>query len=223
MSTIRHKLGKIFAYSVIFILAIALIASLVLLFLRTRELNGLKDTFAQATDQLNQANESKQITIADLKQEFDNLNKENSDLKLENTALKDQVSSLQQTGYGDINGKILPFVTNGVSDFSQFQLVCAESTANSNLQYCRTVSAIDQTFVLSVPAGSYKVYAQLFPTPAAGSALAGTKGYYTEYIKCVRESGSSKCDANKLKKPVNLTVKAGDSLKGIDPIDWQKS
>ena len=145
-----------------------------------------------------------------------------SSLRSENASLKSNLEQLQITGYGTISGKILPFVSGGTTDFSQYQMVCAELTTNSSIQICRTVSAIDQSFTLSVPVGTYKVSAVLYPAPKADSSLANFKGYYSEYVKCVREQGADKCNQVEQSKPVEVAVKAGNSLTNIDPIDWQK-
>lgn len=221
MKNIKARAAKTLLILFIFVLVAGLVGALVLLFLRTRELNSLKDSFTQATQQLNADNEDKQIRIEDLKTGFEELTSEVSALKEENTSLKQQVSELQSKGFGEIRGRIIPFVTTGVSDFSQYQRVCAELVTNKNSQYCRTVSALDQGFSFSVPAGKYNIYAELFPAAAPSSPFAGLKAYYSEYIKCVKEQGIEKCDAN-AKTPVVIEVKAGSRTDNIDPIDWRK-
>lgn len=221
MKNFKARAVKTLSILAIFVLITALVAALVMLFLRTRELNSLKDSFNEATGQLNQDNEDKQIRIEDLKTGFEELTSEVSKLKQENTYLRQQVSELQSKGFGEIRGRIIPFVTTGVSDFSQYQRVCAEATNNKNSQYCRTVSALDQGFGFSVPAGNYNIYAELFPAAAPDSPFAGLKAYYSEYIKCVKEQGVEKCDAN-AKDPVTVEVKAGSRTDNIDPIDWRK-
>ncbi len=222
MKKLIRRLGKLFLIVSYPILLIALLVAVTLFIIRTRQLDSVNNTFAQAQQQLNIDNQNKQLTITDLTSEFQDLTTQVGSLRAENASLKDSLSKLQVTGYATISGKILPFVSGGSTDFSQYQMVCAESTDNSSVQICRTVSAIEQTFTLSVPAGNYQVTAQIFPTPAAGSALAGFKGYYTDYVKCVHEQSADKCNEAQQNKPVALTVKAGDNLINVDPIDWQK-
>lgn len=221
MKKFLRNLLKLFMLVSYPILLIALVVAITLFFIRSRELSNLNNTFSQAQDQLNQENQNKQVTIADLRSEFETLTKQVSDLRTENASLKDSLQKMQVNGYATISGKILPFVSGGVADFSQYQMVCAESTTNSSVQVCRTVSALEQAFTLGVPAGTYHISAQIFPTPKSDSPLAGFKAYYTAYIKCVRLQPADKC-ADQAKTPVDLTLKAGDSLSNIDPIDWQK-
>jgi hypothetical protein len=222
MKKFLRRLARLFLIISYPVLLVALIISLTLFIVRTKELNDLNNTFAQAQGQLNTENENKQVTITDLQQEFKEMTNELSSLRSENASLKSSLEQLQITGYGTISGKILAFVSSGTADFSQYQMVCAESTANTSIQICRTVSAIDQSFTLSVPVGTYKVTAQLYPAPKADSSLASFKGYYSQYVKCVREQGADKCNQAEQTKPVEVVVKAGNSLTNIDPIDWQK-
>ena len=222
MKKLFRKLGKLFLIVSYPVLLIALVVALVLFFVRTRELNDLNNTFTEAQTQLNKDNTNKQLTITDLTTQFQDMTKQVSDLRSENASLKDSLEKLQITGYATISGKILPFVSGSSTDFSQYQLVCAESVSNPNVQLCRTVSAVEQTFTLSVPAGTYHISAVIFPTPKSDSPLSGLKAYYTAYVKCLREQAVDKCNEATQNKAVDLVVKAGDGLSSIDPIDWQK-
>lgn len=214
-------LFKIFFYLSYPILIIALIVSVTLLVLKVRELDQVNNTFVEATSELNAENEDKQITIEDLKSEFTNLTNQVATLRAENTELKSSLESMQLEGYGTVNGKIFPVVTPNGSSFSQYQKVCAELVSNPNIQTCRTVSALQQNFSLSLPVGNYKVFAEIFPAPADDSPLAGKKTYYTEYIKCAQEKSAEECNQNKLTKAVVVEVKSGATLNNIDPIDWR--
>jgi hypothetical protein len=220
MKRIGRTFLKLFFYLSYPILIVALIVSLVLLVVKTQELNKVNDTFIQASTELNEENQSKQITIEDLKQEFTNLNDEVAALRSENADLKDSLSQLQLEGYGTISGKIFPVVTTSGTGFSQYQRVCAQSVDNTNIQTCRTVSAIQPTYTLSLPVGTYNVYAELHPQPAPDSPLSGTKTYYTQYVKCVQETNEG-CDATKQNTPVVLEIGAGDTINNVDPIDWR--
>lgn len=197
------------------ILIILLIVCATVLFIKVRELNAVNNTFNEATSQLNQDNQNKQFTIEDLKQEFNKLNEQVATLTAENDKLK----KAQTEGTSTISGKIFPVVSAGVG-FSQYQRVCAESTKNTSLQFCVTVSGLDQSFTLNVPAGAYQVYAELFPKPA-DQELADLKAYYTEYIKCVAEKSAADCDQTKLTNPVSVEVAAGATISNINPIDWK--
>ena len=222
MKKLLRKLGKLFLIVSYPVLVIALIAALVLFFMRTRELNDLNNTFSQAQTELNKDNTTKQLTITDLTTQFQDLTKQVSDLRSENASLKDSLEKMQINGYGTISGKILPFVSGSSTDFSQYQMVCAESTTNTSVQLCRTVSAVEQTYTLSVPVGTYHISAVIFPTPKADSPLTGLKAYFTAYVKCIHEQTPDKCNQATQTKPVDVTVKAGDSVINADPIAWQK-
>jgi hypothetical protein len=193
-----------------------------LLYVENRKYNELSATFDQARESLNKANTDKQITIEDLSAEFKSQTDTIANLRRENEDLKTQVSKLQQEGVATISGRILPFISSNNTNFAQFQRVCAESTANANVQYCRTVSAIQQTFDLYVEPGNYHVYAEIFPQPKdTNASLFGVKTYFTEYVKCVQDKNASECSQDKLTKPVIVAAPAGSINQNINPIDWR--
>lgn len=202
------------------ILITALIVVGTLYFVKARDFNQLSSTYDEARSALNQENENKQITIDDLRTEFTNLTNEVKSLRDENRLLEQQILDLKITGYGTITGKIFPFITSGSQSFRQYQRVCAELVSNTNLQFCRTVSAIDQEFSLSVPAGDYTVYAEVFPNPEANEAFAGYKAYYTEYIKCLQSTTNDTCDSSK-SNPSIIEVTAGEIINGTNPVNWE--
>lgn len=208
----KALLGKVLKFLFILtypLLVIGLIALGTLLFIRTREFN-----------ELNKGNPQQQII--ELQGDVAELNQQISLKNTEISALKSSIEDLQTTGRGTVAGKIFPFVAAGASDFNQYQRVCAESTTNKNVQFCVTVSAIEQTYSINLPVGTYNVYAELFPTPAADSPFAAYRAYYTQYVSCVREKGANQCDESKLGAAVNIEVKAGDSVVNVDPINWKK-
>lgn len=217
-----RRLGKLFVYVSYPIILIALIAFVALFFVRNKQLQDLESTFEQARQELNSENADKQITIEDLQAEFTSLTAEVSSLRTQNAQLEAELAQTQLTGYGTIAGEILPFITSGTADFSQYQRVCAESVANPNLQICRTVPAIAKAYTLSVPVGKYKVYAEIFPTPNADSALFGAKAYYTAYVACVQDKSVEECNEAEMKAALELDIKAGVRVSKVDPISWQK-
>ena len=207
---------RIFAIALYPILLVGLIAFAVLFFVRNNEPNQIKDQFRQAQDNLNQNSQESQITISNLQESFNDLNKEISQLKAENEELKVDAEAVKAQGYGQIKGSTVPFII-GDSTFSQYQLVCAENVLNKNLQYCRTVPAIDKDFTLLVPAGTYQVFARVV---GSDSKLSEAKAYYTEYIKCVREKSSANCETTLSGKNIQVVIASGQTLTSIDPIDW---
>jgi len=198
------------------VLIVSVIVFAILFITNRNELNQIKDQFRIAQENLNTNSQESQITIDNLQESFNNFNKEISTLKDENDQLKASADELKAQGYAEIRGSTVPFII-GDSSFSQYQLVCAENILNKNLQYCRTVPAIEKDFSLLVPAGSYHVFARVV---GSDSKFSEAKAYYTEYIKCVREKKSENCDVSLSSKNIQLTLIAGQVLIDIDPIDW---
>gem|GEM_PF-1860279 len=96
--------------------------------------------------------------------------------------------------------------------------VCADNLA-TNQTYCtddRIMSAAYKTHVgykLQVPAGDYYVY-EIFAEIAPNHPFAGYKAYYSEFVTCGEKAG---CKSH---QPVKVTVKAGKTVKDINPDDW---
>jgi cell division protein FtsL len=221
MKSIFRAIGKFLFYMTYPLILIALVVSLVFNYMQLQEINKINETFKQAQTQLNAENQDKTVTIDDLRQEFTNLNDRIKALDSENARLKQEVALLQDKGQGAVSGKIFPVVANSQQGFSQYQQVCASLASNSKIQYCRTVSALEQNYSLSLPAGEYQVYAQLFPQPNADSSLFGAKAYYSEYVACVQSKDASRCDEKRLTAPRAVTVKVGETTLNVDPIDWR--
>lgn len=219
MSKLRSRIFKFFIYFTYPLIILGVIALGALLFLENRKYNQLQDTYNSARESLNKDNQSKQITIDDLKSEFQELSAKVTTLTKENESLKAELGNPSFEGQGTITGKIFPFITADNENFIQYQRVCAESVTNTSIQICRTVSTIQQSYSLIVPQGTYQVYAELFPAPKPNSPYAGKKAYYTEFIACVQQEAEDKCDAKK-NSAVKVEVKTGQTISNIDPISW---
>lgn len=198
------------------ILIIGTIAFAALFLFRNNELDQIKNQFNIAQDNINKGKEENQITIENLQDSFDSLNKEITQLKSENAALKEEADAVKAQGYGQIRGSTVPLIV-GNSSFSQYQLVCAENVLNKNLQYCKTVPAIEKDFALLVPAGTYQLFAKVV---TSDTQFSDYKAYYTEYIQCVREKRSENCNTSLSSKNIQVVIKAGETISNIDPVDW---
>ena len=72
-------------------------------------------------------------------------------------------------------------------------------------------------YKLTVPPGDYHVYACL---PDPGKYGAGYskdyRAYYSEFVKC---GMTENCPSH---APILIRVKSGETVRGIDPMDWYK-
>lgn len=193
-------------------------ALVILLVLKSREVDSLNATFQQATAEINEQNQNRGVTIESLKQQFNELNSEVTRLKNENAQLKQSLDRMQVEGSGAISGKLVPVITADNNGISQYQRVCAESISNPNIQVCRTVAALQQGYALTLPVGTYKVYAEIYPQVEVNKNL---RAYYSEFANCLQGADTSKCDSVKQNKPVQIEIKAGVTVGNIDPIDWR--
>ena len=68
-----------------------------------------------------------------------------------------------------------------------------------------------------MPPGDYHVYAYL-PDPARYGAgySKDYRAYYSEFVKCGMR------DNCKSHEPITVKVKSGETVSGIDPMDWYK-
>lgn len=120
--------------------------------------------------------------------------------------------SAQQTG--TLNG-VLSYPSD--ADFPRM-IVCAEAV-NSKRVYC-TDKRVPQRrrnkvgYKLTVPAGSYYVFATIVNGEEPVENMRGYKAYYSEFVKC---GLTVKCTSH---EPVKVTLRAGQTLAGIDPGDW---
>ncbi len=102
-------------------------------------------------------------------------------------------------------------------DFPEM-IVCAEAI-NSKSIHCtekriRNRRSGKFTYKLRVPAGSYYVFATIVNSEEPIDDVRGYKAYYSEFVKC---GLSVNCPSH---KPIEVSVRAGQTLTGIDPGDW---
>lgn len=128
--------------------------------------------------------------------------------------LEDQVETEQKDGYGEVKGSILPFVTAGAG-FNQYQRVCAESVANTNIQYCVSVSAIQKDYILVVPEGEYNIFATI-----QSDIVDSGRAYYTKFVECTKGAEGEKCSESLSQEKIKITVESGGVVENIDPADW---
>lgn len=213
------RLLKVGFYLTYIILIVAVIVLGILSFTKTRELDSVNRLYTDAQGNLNKSDDEKTLTIENLQTSYQELNDEVNRLKSENSELKSVVEKKKAEGYGEINGKVFPFIV-GDSSFSQYQYVCAENSQNKSLQHCVTVSAIDQNFKIILPAGKYTVSARILAKDST-NPIATHKAIYSEYVKCVDEKSAAECNTAELStKPVVIEVKDGSILNEINPVDW---
>jgi hypothetical protein len=96
------------------------------------------------------------------------------------------------------------------------QTVCAVSAADASAKVCGDFAGGNAlAYTLSVPAGTYYVYASL--KIAQGDFATSYQAYYDKYVIC---GELSSCSAALHSQYIPVTVKAGQLVTGIDPTDW---
>ena len=113
-------------------------------------------------------------------------------------------------------------ITGELSHPSDFDfprmIVCAEAV-NSKSIHCTDKRLQNRrsgkfTYRLRVPEGSYYVFATIVNGDEPVEDVRGYKAYYSEFVTCGLKVDCSSHD------PVKVTVRAGQTLMGINPGDW---
>jgi len=121
-----------------------------------------------------------------------------------------------------VSAQQMGVITGALSYPSDFDfpkmIVCAEAV-NSKHIHCTDKRVLNRrrnkiTYKLTVPAGSYYVFATIVNGEDAGESYQGYKAYYSEFVKC---GLSVNCPSH---EPIKVTLRAGQTLAGIDPGDW---
>lgn len=113
-------------------------------------------------------------------------------------------------------------ITGALSYPSDFDfprmIVCAEAVDSRRI-HCTDKRATNRrsrkvTYKLMVPAGSYYVFATIVNGEDPAEDYRGYRAYYSEFVKC---GLSVNCPSH---DPVKITVRAGQTVTGVDPGDW---
>lgn len=102
-------------------------------------------------------------------------------------------------------------------DFPEM-IVCAEAV-NSKRIHCTEKRIRNRrngkfTYKLRVPAGDYYVFAIIVNSEEPVDDVRGYKAYYSEFVTC---GLSVDCPSH---APIKVSVRAGQTLTGINPGDW---
>jgi hypothetical protein len=121
-----------------------------------------------------------------------------------------------------VSAQQVGIITGALSYPSDFDfpkmIVCAEAI-NARSIHC-TDKRIQRRrrgkmgYKLRVPAGSYYVFAIIVNEEESAEDVRGYKAYYSDFVKC---GLSVNCPSH---EPIKVTVRAGQTLTGVDPGDW---
>jgi hypothetical protein len=97
-------------------------------------------------------------------------------------------------------------------------IVCAEAV-NAATIHCTDKRIPNRrsgkmTYKLTVPAGTYYVFATVVNGETLGEGFQGYKAYYSEFVTC---GLSVNCPSH---APIKVTLRAGQTSANIDPGDW---
>lgn len=92
------------------------------------------------------------------------------------------------------------------------QRICAVEI-NTNAELCTEIYE-DNNYSLSVPAGTYNVYATVIANPENPDTLSTTRAYYSEFVTC---GLLATCPSH---EPIDVTVNSGEITSDVDPGDW---
>ncbi len=147
--------------------------------------------------------------------EKDTLNQQINDLKtqLENLKNNGEVPVSSPTGLGTIEGSL----SYPSSFIPRDMKVCAQ-TLDGAKKYCTADHIKDSKYTsgegykLSVPAGTYQVYAYITKTDGTD-----WKAFYNKFVTC---GLAVTCTSH---EKINVEVKVGATVTNIDPQDWYES
>jgi hypothetical protein len=100
--------------------------------------------------------------------------------------------------------------------------ICAENqTTKQIVSTNRHVKSKKYTYKvgyqLTVPPGDYHVYAYLLDPARYGAGYSKDyRAYYSEFVKC---GMTENCPSH---APILVRVKSGETVRGVDPMDWYK-
>ena len=126
------------------------------------------------------------------------------------------------TAQSNVTAQPAAIITGELSYPSDFDfppmIVCAEAVDSRRI-HCTDKRLQNRrsgkfTYKLRVPAGSYHVFATLVNGEEPAEDMRGYKAFYSEFVRCGLKVD---CPSH---APVKVTVRAGQTLAGINPGDW---
>lgn len=214
MSNFFKKALRVFIVLLILFIIAAIVGLSGFAYLKQEEVNDLKSDKEELEAQLTLEDSEENALESELEQENLDLKDELERVKAENKDLSSKIDSKK----GTISGRVSPVVLQNLG-LSKYQLVCAINTANKNIQYCQTVSTVEGSYSLIVPAGTYNVRASAINSDNQEVAT-GFNAFYTEYVVCIQNNDVDSCSTDLSSKNAGVEVRAGSKVEKIDPVDW---